>query len=286
MKPSKSAILKKHPTTFRKLTGLTITKFEDLMHTLSPLYYEAEEKRLYKPNRTRAKGGGRKQELSLEDKLIMLLMYYRLYITHELLGFMFNLHNSNVSRHINQLQPLLAKVFRIPTRRITLPELDITEEQVFTLFIDATEQQIHRPQKKQRQYYSGKKKKHTLKNQLVVNAQPKILAVSESTPGATHDKKLYDNAHIYNNENVRPFADLGYFGVRNVQLPYKKPKGKTLTIEQKQYNKQLSQKRVIIEHVIGKMKIFQILIQPFRNPLHKHSLIFKNVAGIYNLMFT
>lgn len=285
MKPSKTTILKKQPTMFRKLTGLTIDKFEELFHDISPLYNEAEAQRLYKQNRQRAEGGGRKQVLSLEDKLVMLLMYYRLYLTHGLLGFMFNLHNSNISRHINQLQPLLAKVFCIPTQRITLPELDITEDQLLALFFDATEQQIHRPRKNQRSYYSGKKKKHTVKNQIVVNAQRKILAVSKSNPGAIHDKKLYDATHMYTNKEVRSIADLGYLGVKSLELPCKKPKGKELTNEQKQYNKQLSKQRVIIEHVIGKMKIFQILFQPFRNPLHTHSLIFKNVAGIYNLMF-
>ena len=285
MKPTISMILRKHPVTFQKLTGLAIEKYEELLHGLTPLYNEAEEKRLYKPNRQRVRGGGRKQELSLEDKLIMLLMYYRLYTTHELLGFIFKLHNSNVSRHINQLQPLLGKVFRIPTQRITLLEVDLTEEQLIDLFIDATEQQIQRPHRKQKLYYSGKKKKHTLKNQVVVNARGKILSVSKSHPGATHDKKLYTKTHVYTTKKSKPIADLGYCGVTTLQLPFKKPKGKNLTEEQKQFNKKLSRRRIIIEHIIGKMKIFQILVQTFRNPLSKHSLIFKNVAGIHNLMF-
>lgn len=286
MKPPKSTILKRRPKTFRKLTGLTIEKFEELLHRFQPLYHESEERRLYKPNRQRARGGGRNQELSLEDKLVMLLMYYRLYLTHEFLGFLFNLHNSNVSRHFNQLQPVLAQVFCIPTQRIPLSEVEVTEEQLVELFIDATEQQIQRPHRKQKIYYSGKKKKHTLKNQLVVNARGKILEVSKSHPGATHDKKLYTITHVYTNKKSRPIADLGYLGVSTFQLPFKKPKRKQLTADQKQFNKKLSQKRIIIEHSIGKMKIFQILVQTFRNPLHTHSLIFKNVAGIYNLMFT
>lgn len=285
MKPHKSTVLKRRPETFRRLTGLTIEKFAELLHNLTPLYYEAEARRLYKQSRQRAQGGGRKQDLSLEDKLIMLLMYYRLYVTHELLGFIFNLHNSNVSRHINYLEPLLAQVFHIPTQRITLSEIEVTEDQLVTLFLDATEQQIQRPHRKQKLYYSGKKKKHTLKNQIVVNAHRKILAVSKSHPGAMHDKKLYTTTHMYTTKQSKPVADLGYFGVSSLQLPFKKPKGKDLPAEQKQYNKQLSKRRIIIEHIIGKMKIFQILVQTFRNPLSKHSLIFKNVAGIHNLMF-
>ena len=159
MKKSKTSILRKRPKTFRKLTGLTVEKFDELLHALTPLYNKVEAKRLYKQNRQRAQGGGRNQKLCLEDKLLMLLMYYRIYITHEFLGFIFGLHNSNVSRQINYLQPLLAKIFRIPTRKITLLEVDESEEQLLELFFDATEQRIQRPQKKQKKYYSGKKKK-------------------------------------------------------------------------------------------------------------------------------
>lgn len=285
MKPHKSTLLKRHPETFRKLTGLTIEKFEELLHDLAPLYDKAEAKLLYRLNRQRAHGGGRKQDLSLDDKLVMLLMYYHLYVTHELLGIIFNLHNSNVSRHINRLKPLLAQVFHIPTQRITLSEVKVTENQLLDLFLDATEQQIRRPHRKQQLYYSGKKKKHTLKNQIVVNARRKILAVSRSHPGATHDKNVYYKTRIYTTPKIRPIADLGYCGVPTLQIPFKKPKGKELSPSQKQYNKQLAKRRIIIEHIIGKMKIFQILVYPFRNPLSKHSLIFKNVAGFYNLMF-
>jgi len=285
MKTNRFKVLKKRPNTFRILTGLTIEKFQELLQTLTPLYNEAEERRLYKSNRQRAQGAGRKQNLSLEDKLLMLLMYYRIYISHEFLGFIFNLHNSNVSRQINYLQPLLAKIFRIPARKIKLSEADVTEEQLIEIFIDATEQQIQRPQRKQKKYYSGKHKKHTIKNQIVVDSKKKILSVTQSHPGKIHDKNIYDKTRLYTDKKAKPIADLGYLGVSSMELPIKKPKGKDLTEEQKQFNKKLAQHRVIVEHCIGKMKIFQILVQRFRNPLHTHSLIFKNIAGIHNMMF-
>jgi len=285
MKTNIFKVLKKRPNTFRKLTGLTVEKFEELLKTITPLYNKSEEKRLYKSNRQRAQGAGRRQNLSLEDKLLMLFMYYRVYITHEFLGFIFNLHNSNVSRQINYLQPLLPKIFRIPTRKIKLSEADITEEQLIEILVDATEQQIQRPQRKQKKYYSGKHKKHTLKNQIVVDSQGKILSVTQSHPGKTHDKNIYDKTKIYTDKKSKQIADLGYFGINSMELPFKKPKGKNLTEQQKQFNKILARHRVIVEHCIGKMKIFQILAQRYRNPLHKHSIIFKNIAGIHNMMF-
>ncbi|NCS90648.1 MAG: transposase family protein, partial [Ignavibacteria bacterium] len=86
-------------------------------------------------------------------------------------------------------------------------------------------------------------------------------------------------------ENIDLTGDLGYYGANGVTLPNKKPKGKKLTEEEKRYNKEHSKRRITVEHSFGKMKIYQILSQRFRNQRHKHSLIFKNIAGLHNLMF-
>ncbi|MCP5063064.1 MAG: hypothetical protein GY936_11465 [Ignavibacteriae bacterium] len=100
-----------------------------------------------KLKRQRKSGGGRKKELLLEDQLLMLLMYYRLYISQEFLGILFNLHNCNVSRQINYLSPLLSQIFKIPTKKVSLSEAELTKEEILSFFVDATEQQIQRPKK-------------------------------------------------------------------------------------------------------------------------------------------
>jgi len=282
---TKTQRFKKSQRTFRAITGLSIAKFNQLYIALVPLYEKAEIKRLSKTNRQRKAGGGRKKELLLEDQLIMLLMYYRLYISQEFLGILFNLHNCNVSRQINYLGPLLARIFKIPTRKIKLTEAELTEEEIIEFFVDATEQQIQRPGKGQKRYYSGKKKKHTMKNQIVVDRKGKIRTVTKSKPGKKHDKKLLDETKPILPRGSNLTGDLGYYGAEGVTLPNKKPKGKKLTKEEKQFNKELSRRRITVEHTFGKMKIYQILSQKFRNPLSKHSLIFKNIAGLHNLMF-
>ena len=136
----------------------------------------------------------------------MLLIYYRTYATHAFLGFLFGVDDSAVGRNINPLQPLLAGIFRIPERRIKLDPEEIRE-----LFFDATERPTRRPAEGQRAFYSGKKKRHTLKNQVVTARRTKppgpgkkpqrlrIAAVSESFPGSVHDKKVYDRTRA-----VRP----------------------------------------------------------------------------------
>jgi len=118
-----------------------------------------------------------------------------------------------------------------------------------------------------------------------VSHKGRKLTVSRSVPGSKHDKKLHDKSHLTYARNTKPISDLGYFGAEGITMPNKIPKGKELTLEQKQVNRELSKQRIKIEHPIGRMKIFQILSQRNRNDLSNHSLIFKNIAGLYNLMY-
>ena len=283
MKTSRSFKLKRQPKVFRSLSGIPVEKFEKLYYQLLPIYKTTEMKRFSSASRKRRIGGGRKKELCLEDQLLMTLIYYRHYVSQNFLGILFNLHNSNVSRSIRYIEPQLAKIFKIPSRKI---ENELTEQQISLYFIDATEQQINRPQKNQKHYYSGKKKKHTLKNQILIDTNSKIRSVSKSVEGKKHDKKLYDQSRVYTEYKSKFKGDLGYYGTDSITVPKKKPKKRDLGKEEKEYNKQFSKERIKIEHVFGKMKVFQILTQRYRNPRAKHTLVFKNVAGLYNLIYT
>src|SRR5262245_13413565 len=94
---------------FRRLTGITPAAFDRLLDQLTPRYEQAEARRKDRPGRKRKPGGGRKHALALADRLLMLLIYYRTYVTHAFLGFLFSVDDSAVGRNINPLQPLLAR---------------------------------------------------------------------------------------------------------------------------------------------------------------------------------
>lgn len=279
---TKADRLRRNPDTFRRLTGISPEDFDQVLADLRPLYEEAERERLDRPDRERAIGGGRNFKLALEDRLLMLLMYYRLYITHEFLGFLFDLDDSNVGRNINPLEPLLAQVFRIERRRI-----EAEEEEIEKLFFDATEQPIQRPSSKnpRREYYSGKQGDHTIKHQIAVDEAGKIQAVSHSYPGRVHDKRVYDAEQVVIPRKAEAIGDLGYQG-SVLTVPNKKPKGRTLSEEEKAYNREHASERILVEHVIGKLKIFKILSDRFRNKRSRHALMFKNIAGLCNLRFS
>ncbi len=74
----KLSALRQHPKSFRRLTGLTVEKFDDLLEKVRPLFESTEKKRLSRADRKRAIGGGRKYELLLGEMLVLVLMYYRL----------------------------------------------------------------------------------------------------------------------------------------------------------------------------------------------------------------
>jgi hypothetical protein len=287
-----TARLKKQPATFRRLTGITVEAFDTILSKLKPIYEESNRKRLSWKGRIRKIGGGMQFSLPLEDRLLMLLMYYRTYVTHIFLGFIFGIDDSNVGRNINPLQPMLAKLFRIPERRIAL-----TEDEILKLFFDGTEQPTNRPQKKQRKYYSGKKKRHTMKHQVAVVRKRKktgkgqkkrkvrIAAVSKAFVGKTHDKRMYEETRTLSPPGVEKDADLGYQGTPFLIVPKKKPRGKPLPPRWKRGNRRHSQQRIVVEHGIGKMKIWRMSREQYRNPRHTHTLMFKNIAGLHNLMF-
>ena len=283
--------LQRSPKAFRQLTGITPDAFDRLLADLTPLHEQAEARRKDRPGRKRKPGAGRNHALTLADRLLMLLISYRTYVTHAFLGFLFGVDDSAVGRNINPLQPLLAGIFRIPERRVALDPEDIRG-----LFFDATERPTRRPGRGQRAYYSGKKKRHTIKAQVVVvrRAKPpgpgrkprrlRIAAVSESFPGATHDKKVYDRARVVGPRDAKRAGDTAYLGT-GLETPARKPRGGELSAGQKAGNRRISRRRVAAEHGIGKMKVWRIAAERDRNPVSRHTLVMKNVAGLHNLMY-
>src|SRR4051794_18500111 len=152
--------LRRSPNALRQLTGITPAAFDRLLAQLTPRYEAADLRRKSRPDRLRKPGAGPRHKLSLPDRLLMLLISYRTYATHALLGFLFGVDDSAVGRNINPLQPLLAGIFRIPERRIRLDPGGVRG-----VVFDAPERPTRPPPGGQRGDYSGQKGRHTLKKQ-------------------------------------------------------------------------------------------------------------------------
>ena len=107
------------------------------------------------------------------------------------------------------------------------------------------------------------------------------------THGSKHDFQLFKDDQTDIAEHIRVLADAGYQGLvdlhENCQTPFKKSKYHPLTKRQKQRNKTLARKRISIEHVFRKLKVFRILSEKYRNRRKRFALRFNLIAAIYNL---
>lgn len=263
--------IKKHPNIFLRMFGVKIEQFETIIQKLIPLWEKEVLSKYKRP--------GRDFKLPLEDMVLIVLLYYRSYMTQMAVGFMFGLDDSRVCRLIRKLEPLLAKIMAIPKNRI------LKEEEISRL-IDATEQPIERPKQKQKAYYSGKKKRHTLKTEVHVTADGKIVHVSKTSPGSIHDFALH-KAETRLPKNTRIYGDSGYQGIKKThpkaRIPIKKKKNKPLTKRQKAYNQALSRMRIKVENVFAQIKTFRILSDRYRNKRKRYNVKFNIIAGIVNL---
>jgi len=213
--------LSKRPEMFRSFTGLDVAEFDSLLSRIKLAHDDHEKKRLSRRDRKNRIGAGHPFKLSLEDRLLMLLMYYRSYVTSILLGFAFNLDQSNVLKDVRMLEPLVKECIPLPEKLHEMVRRARTVEEVeryfpgFKAFVDSTEQEIPRPKdsKKRKTHYSGKKKKrHTVKTQLTVNSEGLIVHRANHVRGRRNDLEIYRERHPSLPEQVEQDFDRGYDG--------------------------------------------------------------------------
>jgi hypothetical protein len=190
---------------------------------------------------------------------------------------------SAISRSKGRIERIAAKVLGV-RRRIL-----VSADEAQALIVDCTEQPIQRPRRKQRCYYSGKRRRHTLKAELVAThhaGRTRIVAVPPPAPGRTHDLTLRRRGPPVP-EGCRVYADSAYQGYEGehpaTEIPYKRPPGGRLAKDEREYNRALSSFRVRIEHVFARLKTFRILRDVFRYPRATYHATIRIVAGILNL---
>lgn len=217
------AELKTKPKEFLAATGLRVAEFEQLLpgfkEKLAGLYPDHQTKN--GQPRQRARGAGRKEKLpSAEDKLLFILVYVKTYPLQTMLGLQFGLSQPRTNYWIQALLPLLQAVL---TERGMRPERDpsavanhpLVKEGEPDLLLDGSERRRQRPRQAEAQQaaYSGKKKAHTDKNLLWVHrSSQRVLYLSPTVPGKTHDKRLADEQAIAYPSHAALHQDTGFQG--------------------------------------------------------------------------
>ena len=282
------------------MTGLRIGEFDTLVAELWSAFVQAEYERLSRADRQRERGGGRHAELAGRDQLLLTVVWLRVYPTHEVLGYLFGVSDSTVSRIIARVLPILEQAgrdtMRMPDpgrkRRRSLDRL-LNDTPELAVVIDTFEQKIQRPKDPDERdgLYSGKKKTHTLKSQIAVNEETgAIVDVSASVPGPMADITLLEQSGLLNRlpEGVGGIGDLAYVGIEKLQpqglgaSPRRKPRGQPRPPQEVAYNTAYSRRRIIVENSIGRLRRYQSLTQTDRQHRQNHAARVRAVAGLVN----
>src|SRR6476646_2527524 len=267
--------LRAFPVVFRALTGLTVAAFDALLPELLPAFDAGRRQRLDRPDRRRAFGGGDDFDLDPDDQFLLTIFWLRHYPTQEVLGYLFGVSDSTAKRAIDRCLPLLEAAgkdtMRMPDpgrgRRKDLATL-LKDTPDVAVLIDTFEQAVQRPKKRQKRFYSGKKKRHTLKSQVAVDEETgHIVDVAESVPGPTADIKVLKKSRLLKRlpKGVGGLGDLADVGIADLHpeglgaTGRRKPRGQQRSLADRRYNKAFSRRRIVVEHGIGRLRRFQAL---------------------------
>lgn len=256
---------------FLSLTSLTISEFEDLLIHFTAVWTNRmcgytqtgkERSRLYSES-------SNAKLPTTGDKLFFILYYLKNQPLQEALGASFGMTQSQANKAIHRLKPILYKTLDsqclIPAR--TAIEFDRRKLDKAIFYTDATERAVPRSvdMELQKEYYSGKKKTHTIKNGIFTTEACEIVFLTDTVVGKTHDKKLNEDSKVCLPQNSSLYQDTGYVGYTpmgqdiTVIMPHKKPKGKELTQLQKDDNTSIARVRVKVEHVMAGIKRMRIV---------------------------
>lgn len=285
----------KNPRLCQSIFGMSQGEIERLLPTFSQCL--VAYRRQLKPTRIRKVGGGRKGDLpTVEDKLLYILMYLKVYPTYDVLAVLANHQRSKCGDSVQLLLPVLemtlGRTLVLPMRKArSLEEVFARCPELKDVFLDGTERRTQKPRKvKQRnKLYSGKKKATTRKNIVVSTDKKRILFMSKTKSGRRHDKRVADKFGVAQAvpDNVTIWTDTGFQGIAklhpNSVLPKKSTKKQPLTENQKQNNRIISGLRVVSEHAIGGYKRFKAASDIYRNKLPNMDDMMNGIcAGLWN----
>ncbi len=260
-----------------------------MMAIVLPILEAEREKTLKtRPHRKRkyVKDDGRRRKIYARQKFLMTLIYLRQNVNHTVVGQMFGVSADTSENVFGEVIPILQREF--PSQKWAAEkkwgkgEEKWSPEEVDYLIIDSFETPIKRSSinEKQRKKYSGKKKMHTLKSQLITDRNGEILQINGGFDGPKSDIEIYRDTKLKKEwREKRKLGDKAYIG-EDIETPKKKPKGGELTEDEKEKNRKLSAKRIRVEHGVRKVKTFRILRQDYRLGTWMYRKIAETVVGL------
>jgi hypothetical protein len=259
----------------RATTSLTVPEFEHLARCFALEWAAVRAAKTAAGTlRQRQPGGGRKGCLvNAEQKLFFILLYYKAYPTQDVMGLLFGITQGQVSEWVRQLTAVVGQLIPLqrPARQARqLAQLLAQEPELREVIIDGTERRLPRPQHrgKQKRFYSGRKKRHAVKNVIIVG-QHRVLWCSPTVPARCHDKRVAEKARLRLPASVDLLGDSGFEGLEagpaGVVTPWKRRKGRRVHWKRRDFNRLLAGERIAVEHALASVKRLRILRDEFRN---------------------
>jgi len=285
--------LKRHSAaTIKALFGLKPKVLAEVLFlTLPALENQRSERLQNRRGRKRRfyERDGRPREVKPFQKVLLCLLYLRHNTSHEVVGRMVGFSADTSENALVEVLPVLKRLF--PQQkweaeaRYGSGDEKWSPSKVELVIVDSFETYVPRPSQNERQkrLYSGKKKRHTLKTQIYTDQQGTILSVGKAYRGPKADIKIYEEEPIAALLTDKPrMGDKAYCDKKHpeIETPLKKPKGKELSEEQKAENKELSKKRVRVEHGIRRVKGWRIVRDEYRMPVGLFTSVTAAVVGL------
>lgn len=255
----------------KALTGLLPEEFEKLKLKFAA----ALKERCHRKEGKRAPRAGRPHTLkSVEEKLFFILFYMKCYCTYDVMAFLYDVDRSQPCRWVMEYLPVLEEALG---KEMVLPKRKIKSVEEFLLlfpdgreiWIDGRERRIKSPkdERKRRERDSGKEKEHTKKNIVVTNHKKEVILLGGTNDGRKHEKKAIEEDGFMEGmaEGMVCWSDKGFQGFwkGNVGLivihPIKKAKGRELSEVEKEWNRYVNSRRMLVEHAIGGVKRYGIV---------------------------
>jgi DDE superfamily endonuclease len=276
----------------RALFGVTVAALSALLAKVLPeLVRRRQAERVQRPDRQRAVGGGRRRRLNPYQEVLVTLVYWRHNVAHAVGGERFGVSADTAENTFHEVVFVLRDI--CPAQRWEAEKRwkknapSWTPDEIERVLIDSVESPVRRPRlpARQKRVSSGKKKRHTLKSQVVTAAKGAILALDPGHRGPTADKRLYEQSTVEERyPSAQQQGDLAYQGLAGVHVPYKKPRGGHLTEAQRAETRRLAAVRVHVEHGIGRSKGWRIVRDDYRLALGLFPLIASTVVGLVQLV--
>lgn len=269
-------LLNLNDSDFKLHTGMKKQTFYKTLEYLTIVYNDSH------------KNGSR---TSVVCRLVLAITYWRDYRPMRQMGLDYDVPKSTVCDCIKCVETALENWDKFQIQDIKT-EIEKAKEKginVETIIGDVEEQPIERPVINQEECYSGKKR-HTTKIQIIITENGERILNWYNSKGTTHDYQIIKDSKILpilEEMKIKGKFDSGYQGIQDqlsdAMIPYKKSKNHELTEEEKNYNKELSKKRIKIEHTNRELKIFRIMKETYRNHMNRYDTKVLIMCGIYNL---